>query len=140
MKTPRISSSTDCGSATNTLAPAIAPITAPAMNGSTVPRITSRHMIMVRVMPEPSITTVWTGSSTAGGMAIAIRPSSMTPPAAPVNTPSKGGDERRRGQAEEDQRVDAGRAEEIHALLCAVGLRRERKVPAQDLRAFAASS
>ena len=58
MKTPRMSSSTDCGSATNTLAPAMAPTAAPPMNGSTVPRMTSRHMIMVRVMPEPSITTV----------------------------------------------------------------------------------
>ena len=67
----------------------MAPITAPMRNGSTVPRITSRHMIMVRVMPEPSITTVCTGSSTAGGIASAIMPSSTTPPAAPVKTPRK---------------------------------------------------
>jgi hypothetical protein len=46
-------------------------------------------MIMVRVTPEPSITTVCTGMSASGGIAVAIRPSSTMPPAAPVNTPMK---------------------------------------------------
>src|SRR5438034_3443405 len=44
---------------------------------------------MVRVMPAPSITTVWTGMSATGGMAIAMTASRMTPPAVPVNTPTK---------------------------------------------------
>ncbi len=46
-------------------------------------------MIMVRVTPEPSITTVCTGMSASGGITVAIRPSSTMPPAAPVNTPMK---------------------------------------------------
>ena len=46
-------------------------------------------MIMVRVTPVPSITTVCTGMSASGGITIAISPSSTTPPAAPVNTPMK---------------------------------------------------
>ena len=87
MKAPRINSSQVVVSATNTLAPIAAPITEPMMNGSTAGRITWRHMIMVRVAPEPSITTVCTGMSASGGMIVAISPSSTMPPAAPVNTP-----------------------------------------------------
>ncbi len=74
-------------SATNTRAPAAAPIAEPITNGSTAARMTWRHIIMVRVTPEPSITTVCTGISVSGGITIAISPSSTTPPAAPVNTP-----------------------------------------------------
>ena len=51
--------------------------------------MTWRHMIMVRVTPVPSITTVCTGISAAGGITIAMSASSSTPPAAPVNTPMK---------------------------------------------------
>src|SRR5918993_3797608 len=46
-------------------------------------------MIIVRVTPEPSITTVCTGMSAAGGITMAMIPSRITPPAAPVNTPIK---------------------------------------------------
>ena len=87
--TPRIAYSQVSGSATNTLAPAAAPITEPMMNGTSVPRITCRHMIIVRAAPVPSITTVCTGISAAGGITIAISASSSTPPAAPVKTPMK---------------------------------------------------
>ena len=59
------------------------------MNGSSVPRMTWRHMIMVRAAPVPSITTVCTGITTVGGTTIAISASSSTPPAAPVKTPMK---------------------------------------------------
>ena len=46
-------------------------------------------MIMVRVTPDPNITTVCTGISASGGIIVAIKPSSTMPPAAPVNTPMK---------------------------------------------------
>ena len=59
------------------------------MNGTSVPRMTWRHMIIVRAAPVPSITTVWTGIRAAGGITIAISASSSTPPAAPVKTPMK---------------------------------------------------
>ena len=88
-KTPRITCSQVIGSATNTLAPAAAPIAEPMMNGTSVPRMTCRHMIMVRAAPVPSITTVCTGISAAGGITIAISASKSTPPAAPVKTPMK---------------------------------------------------
>jgi hypothetical protein len=39
---------------------------------------------MVRLKPVPSITTVWTGITTVGGIVIAMIASSSTPPAAPV--------------------------------------------------------
>ena len=41
-------------------------------------------MITVRARPVPSITTVWTGITAAGGIAIAMIASRITPPAAPV--------------------------------------------------------
>src|SRR5215218_5677683 len=46
-------------------------------------------MIAVQVTPEPSITTVWTGIRAVGGKTIAMIPSKITPPAAPVKTPIK---------------------------------------------------
>ena len=76
----------ESGNATKTLAPAAAPIAEPTTKGSTVPRRTYRHMIMVRDMPVPSITTVWTGITTVGGIPVAMIASRITPPAAPVNT------------------------------------------------------
>ena len=76
----------DMGRATKTLAPAAAPTAAPAMKGSNVPRMTKRHMIRVRDMPVPSITTVWTGITAAGGITIAMIASKITPPAVPVKT------------------------------------------------------
>jgi hypothetical protein len=88
MNTPRISSSQKVVSATNTRAPSPAPINEPMTNGRIAGRITLRHMIMVRVMPDPSITTVCTGMSASGGITIAISPSRTMPPAAPVNTPT----------------------------------------------------
>jgi hypothetical protein len=77
------------GRATKTLAPAAAPTAAPAMKGSKVPRMTKRHMITVREIPVPSMTTVWTGITAAGGITIAMIASRITPPAAPVKTPMK---------------------------------------------------
>ena len=41
-------------------------------------------MVTVRAEPVPSITTVCTGITTAGGITIAMIASSSTPPAAPV--------------------------------------------------------
>ena len=46
-------------------------------------------MIMVRVTPEPSCTTVCTGITTEGGITTAIIASRINPPAVPVKTPMK---------------------------------------------------
>src|SRR5581483_7302185 len=46
-------------------------------------------MIAVRVAPAPSMTTVWTGTSTGAGTTRAIAASRITPPAAPAKTPKK---------------------------------------------------
>jgi hypothetical protein len=46
-------------------------------------------MMIVRLTPEPSCTTVCTGTSTSGGITEAMSASRITPPAVPVNTPMK---------------------------------------------------
>ncbi|MGH6676350.1 MAG: hypothetical protein ACRECE_09040 [Xanthobacteraceae bacterium] len=46
-------------------------------------------MIIVRVAPAPSMTTVCMGMSTGAGMNSAIVASKSTPPAAPAKTPKK---------------------------------------------------
>ena len=70
-------------------------------------------MIMVRVTPEPSITTVCTGMSASGGITVAIRPSSTMPPAAPVNTPMKDVTSDASHQPGKGDRPDVGGAEKV---------------------------
>ena len=70
--------------------------------------------MIVRLAPEPSITTVWTGIRASGGIIVAINPSSATPPGGPGEHADEGRDQRRKRQTEKRQCADVGRSEEFH--------------------------
>ena len=52
-----------------------------------MPRITQRHMMIVRVTPDPSWTSVCTGTTEAAGITTAMSASRISPPAVPVKSP-----------------------------------------------------